>query len=493
MVFKGRVSERGILEALEPARINDKTHFKIFDHGNLEHFPVGSTVSFTLVKDPHSHQKMASIQSKIEEEAKVVVLDDFRQTKDEVLPVEIAGMMHFYLVFNPMFNNKILEEAEGATQAHSFYNLLAKRCKTNPDSYLYWGKLKSTDTNEKLETSFFQRIIEKNTSEGVVTNLYISDFHFFWVARVESVHFELDKLKEEAHTLNFYKKNWDRIEAWFKITDMKLLSNHQHETNQLIANLVIKPGNKFNSRKDDKVMLNVTPYLSGLRYPLIIEDLRAETYFKLKDKKKSVLEKNILLATSESETQRAKSIIHSYVIPEAVFSRLSHQVQNEILSAEIEYYKCEGITKEDLYKTDFSVARKYLIALERCLNDVIRATNPPANSELFSPGDNITLGDFQRCISSQQHAYLAEKNPLLYRFLNEQKSNLIKWAKIRNEEVVHLGELGVTSETLKNIRRVILGVGIKGVIMSLYQATFKDLRGIHEIEIPEADQKLKIA
>jgi hypothetical protein len=47
---------------------------------------------------------------------------------------------HFYLVFNPFLDNKNPDQ----TQAHDFYSLLKERVTKNPESTLWWGKLKSS-------------------------------------------------------------------------------------------------------------------------------------------------------------------------------------------------------------------------------------------------------------------------------------------------------------------------------------------------------------
>jgi hypothetical protein len=491
MLYKGIVSTDGFVQLLEPKILNGRTYFKIKDEGNLHYFPPGSRVNFSLVKqtgrlkDDEKAIKLASIHSKDESEEIIENnVIEFVKPQKPLEPVELkhtAEGMHFYVVFNPMFNTKVLEEIEGMTQAHSFYNLLLTKVRDSKNNFLYWGKLKSTDVLEPLNKQSFTDIVKKNNAAKKVTHLYISDFHFFWVARVEAVEFDLDKATHAKHTLNFYIENWDRIEAWFKISDMKLLSNNPKETNDFIRQLVISPTNKLNSRQDPQNKLSVTPYLSGLRYPLIIEDEREEVYFDFTGKEKAITQKNVLMANSEGETQRLKSIVYSYVIPERVFNRFSHQVQNEILSAEIELINCKNRTKEDIYRTNRSVARKYLIALEKCLNDIIRHTNPPSSSLLFSPGDNLGLGDILNRVIKKEHDYLLKLNRPLYELLSEQTVNLSIWADIRNKKV-HLDETIIDLETLKNVRRVILGVGTKGILIRLYQATFPDLKDLHKMK-----------
>lgn len=269
-----------------------------------------------------------------------------------------------------------------------------------------------------------------------------------------------------------------------------MISNTARETNYYISNLKIGINNKFNSKQDPENELRVTPYLSGLRYPLIIEDVRAESYFSYADGAKIILQPNALLDNSETLTHEAKSKIYSYVIPEKVFSKFSHQVQNEVLSAEIEYFTTVASTKDELYRKDLSVARKYLIAFEKSLNDVILASMPPSKSALHTLGNNLSLFDIGKEISNKQHQYLFATNKNLYDFLTNSRGIIIKLNEIRNNKV-HLNDAVLDHQSLINVRRLILGVGVEGLLTSLYKAAYKDLDVHFDINSPQIPEKLK--
>lgn len=496
MRFKGLVQSNGFLQTIDPPILNKRDVFKIEDHGNLHHFPKGSFVYFTL--NTGQKDKQAIIQALCEQQTvstpvvpAITNITEFKQKKIESLAV-IKETMHFYLVFNPMFNEKDLEEFQGPTQAHSFFNQLKHKIEEKTGDFLYWGKLKSSDTNEVLARDCFKEVFAKNEKEGRPTHLYISDFNNFWCGRVSGIEFDLEKSKAGEHTLNFYKNNWDRIEAWFKITDMKLLSNTARETNQFISNLKIGINNKYNSKQDPNRELRVTPYLSGLRYPLIIEDIRAESYFDYHGEEKIILRENVLMNNTETLTQQAKSTIYSYVIPEKIFNKLSHLVQNEILSAEIEYFKTTASTNEELYRKDLSVARKYLIALEKSLNDVIRDTNPPASSGLYNPGSSLSLAMICEEIGLKQHVYLSGRYKQLFEYLTSMRGTFLKLNEIRNSKI-HLNDRVLDHQSVINVRRLILGVGTEGILVNLHKAAYTELAQHFQINSLELSQEKKKA
>src|SRR5690606_14540008 len=242
------------------------------------------------------------------------------------------------------------------------------------------------------------------------------------------------------------------------------------------------------SRQDPANALPVTPYLSGLRYPLIIEDIRKETYFAYDSNRKTILEPHVLLENGEDETARARSMILSYAIPENVFKMFSHQVQHEVLGAEIMSLRGGGSSREDVYWKDYNVARKYLIALEKSLNDVLKASNPPSNSSFFEIDMNITLKQLYHDLLGNQHNYLILRNRELYNFFNGLKGTLCKWNEIRNL-TVHLGDLLIDHESLLNVRRVLLGVGTQSVLVAMHQAAYPELRDLYNIEVPLPNKK----
>jgi hypothetical protein len=494
MRYKGIVESNSMVHVIEPRTINGRTHFKIVDEGNLKYFQPGTSVYFDLVRA--GDNKAATITGKVETEQPSTNLPSenvilFPEKRDSKLSIPSSlNALHFYLVFNPMFNNKIEEEIEGATQAHSFYHLLESRNKTDPsNSFLYWGKLKSSGGNEPLDIEHFAQVLERNTANKKATHLYISDFHFFWVARVTEVCFQLNLETHGKNTLNFYRKNWDKIEAWFKIEDMEILSNNPNETNELISNLTIRSENHLNSRQTSSEDIQITPYLSGLRYPLIIEDVRKEEYFSFEGEMKAIDKRSPLIAHSLSETNNTKKIIYSYAIPEKVFQKLSHQAQDEILSAEMDVLRCDGGTKEDLKITADKVARSYCVALERCIADVVKNSSPASSSAFFAC-DDFSLGTFSRLLNEPNLSYLKSRNQMLYDLFSSVpfKGHLLKFVNIRNDKS-HQGVIDFEIESLLNVRRMILGVGTEGIIMKLYLAAYPELRNILEVRLPKTLDK----
>ena len=480
--FKGRVINNSILELIEPKTLNGKDKFKIQDSGNLSHFPVNSVVNFNLVVDKQSGNKLASIISMNDnQEVDTSSLPLSENVNENVLKFvikektnysKILNPIHFYVVFNPALNYEDVELETGKTQAHSFYNLLKSKI-SNPEDdkkYLYWGKLKSSESNEKLSHDVFQEILKNNKDKNETTHLYISDFNYLWVAKIENVVFDLDRDQNDNLTLDFYKKNWDKVEVWFKVTDMVLISNNNAETISLISKLVISPENTLNSRKTERV-LSVTPYLSGLRYPLAIEDSTSVVHF---EKSNTILIENILLEKESTITMATKKNIFSYAIADFVFEALSPIVQREILSAEIIFCNPQNSTSEELFTKDFSVAKLYLIALEKTLKNEIARYG-------ISYGDG-SLNDLHRADNSLFRKIEKENNDFYEYIVNLKKQTYLwKFNKIRND-TIHLNDNIIDHQSLINIRRKILGVGSVGILNSIMLSSRPQLQNRFSIK-----------
>ncbi|MCO4753304.1 MAG: cold shock domain-containing protein, partial [Bacteriovoracaceae bacterium] len=231
-------------------------------------------------------------------------------SKTDEPPNFIKEGYHFYKVYDPVLS-KINEGNYCAeTQAHSFNK------KLRDNEFLYWGKYKASRGNAKLNFGFFEQVVEVNNRAGISTILYISDYTYFWAAKVEGVFKQLDKVTESKNTLHFYFTEWDNIEFWFKITDMALLSADQMETNRFIKTLSIKTSNNLNSMDPLKKELFITPYTSNLRYPLIIENNEFEDLFK--DEEARVVDGDNPLLLNGAESERVHRIIQSYLIPKAI-------------------------------------------------------------------------------------------------------------------------------------------------------------------------------
>jgi len=107
--------------------------------------------------------------------------------------------LHFFTVFNPLLKptEKFL------TQAHEFHQLLKQRVEAGDQkAHLYWGKIKKTDKNQALNVEQYKSIVFENKRSHRDTHLFISDFNFFWVAKVEEV---TTKRPKPSETLSIYE------------------------------------------------------------------------------------------------------------------------------------------------------------------------------------------------------------------------------------------------------------------------------------------------
>jgi hypothetical protein len=200
------------------------------------------------------------------------------------------------------------------------------------------------------------------------------------------------------------------------------------------------------------------------------------------------LKENPLIDKDKSLTSMIREHVYSYVIPKEVFAKIPHTAQREILSAEIEF-STKTVTKEDQYSKDLGVARKYLIVLEKILNDLIKKTHPPKNSMLSREDDRmLSMNYIAEAVNNGDHHYLRERHRKLHSALEKisRKQKLRIFSTIRNKKAAHLVmDERISHETLINVRREILGVGKLGFINLLYTSYYAELKDIFVLKITE--------
>lgn len=398
---------------------------------------------------------------------------------------------HLYLVFNPMIN----KGGNYKTQAHEFYAELKRKGSNfnGDDAFLYWGKLK-VNTDSEDEILKYKEVIANNEKNGEDTHLYISDYHHFWVAKVESVQ---RNINSPDHTIPFYD-NKD-VDVWFKITDMDLVSAEFEETLYYLSQLSVD--NPYQSQKID----SIHPYLGGLKFPMVVEDNLNEKYFKnlfFEDslrlsKQNPLIEKSLML-------DHVSSHMKSFVLPPQVFSKLSHQVRTELLAVEMSLTgNSTGGENQHI-----EVLGSYLRILESVMNETIgKLASDYFGNCLFichegekfcdhKTEDNSSIREFYGQASINAYVNLltnvgsfgnlsldnfkAEHSELIDYFQN----NLVPF--IRDEELVDLRsafktgqEVVVSKERVFFLRNKILGVGCVGVINNLFERVYASEKEYH--------------
>lgn len=257
----------------------------------------------------------------------------------------MSGSLHFYVVFNPL-----LKPTENhLTQAHEFHHLLKERVQIGgKDSHLYWGKIKKTDKNDSLDMREYQKTLDRNRQLKQETYLFISDFNFFWVAKVDGV---TEKRPDAHETLPVYEQ--EEVEIWFKIKDMDLLCAHPEGTREKIAKL------------SHQKIKSLNPYVAGLRYPLIVDDLSLESYFTKYKDNKCVLRVNPLIEEFREGLTFPEQV--TYTIPQKNFDRLPGILKKKVMWAEdlfSQLHESAPSYEKDLSKIAFS----YLRILEAVVN-----------------------------------------------------------------------------------------------------------------------------
>ena len=376
----------------------------------------------------------------------------------------------FYVVFNPLLNG---ENQNYKTQAHEFFHKLKHNLQTGDPgrSHFYWGKLKMSKHESDLEFEKFKKAQEFNQSLGYHTHLFISDFHHFWVAKVESVHQEV---YDKENTLPFY--DGKEVEIWFKITDMDLVSSEYVETGYYLEQLYAM--NEFMNYDID----SINPYLSGLRYPLIVQDRLKEQYFVHSevDQRPRALGANPLIE-SPKESGRVANNVQTYVLPPAIYGKLPERLKKKLIAIEMEIYKNDN-SKQDLHRR---IVSNYEEILESVLNSTfVKHLKEEVSADLYVGSDgqilteatfgarslkkiegNLGLGEILKLLESPEklkgfNLDLAFKNKTS--FFKFCRTELLELTKNKFDNVGSINQ-----KEAMMVRNIILGVGCKGVINSL--------------------------
>lgn len=375
------------------------------------------------------------------------------------------------------------------TQAHEFYFQLKQKIhqSTGEDNFMYWGKIKINESCER-EFSDFEKVINSNKEIGADTKLFITDYHNFWVAKVESVH---SHLSDTQNTLAFYD-NKD-VSVWFKVVDMDLISAEFEETSRYLSQLYVD--NHFENEKIN----SISPYVGKLRFPLVVEDKNSEDYFRnlyIEDTKR-ILRENALIEYPQ-DTENLANQMKSFVLPPHIFSKISHQLKNEILSVE------NFISRSDIshLETCQQVLFKYLRVLESTMNETIGYilrdefaetlyVNEEGNKFFDSPvQDTVQLKNYTGNLKIELFVDLFNRNKMFgnisFEFLKEKYPGLLEYFQaelypfILDNEIVEKRNLSLAGErqfhTTKEhtllIRNLVLGVGCEGIINKLVHMTF---------------------
>jgi uncharacterized protein Usg len=349
---------------------------------------------------------------------------------------------HFFTVFNPL-----LKPTENyLTQAHEFHHLLKKKVESEDQkAHLYWGKIKKSNQNQSINIEDYKKIVLENKRASRDTHLFISDFNFFWVAKVEEV---TTKRPKSSETLSIYET--EDVEIWFKIKDMDLLCDHPCATKEHIAKL---SSGEFKS---------LNPHLPGLRYPLIVDDLSMEMYFrKYRDQKRILLENPLLEMKDIQPTQI------SYTIPQSSFDNLPDLLKKKIVWSEDLFANLHE--KDSQYQQKLSsVAFSYLEILEALLNNSLMKE---IELRVGSKKDFYTLPEMYRLLNQ----FIWNGYNIDELMMNTLHDEFWRFCKIDVRNFLHqnVGTIPVHSVRAGNplstgaslyIRNSMLGVGCKGIL-----------------------------
>jgi hypothetical protein len=265
---------------------------------------------------------------------------------------------HFYLAFNPLFN----EDHTWVTQAHEFHHHFKEKKKVNKHAHMYWGKIQISEHSEALNVSHFQQVLVENKDLLMDTHIYITDYQHLWVGKVTEA---LKEIPDQENSLDFYKNK--RVEVWFKLEDFDLVSNNAEETLGYLNQIHVD--NEYYHYK----IHQMSPFTSGIRFPMIVQDRTQVRFFKQNqnDVEFRLLQENPLLS-SQGEGIRLNHLIQSFVIPEDNFKRLPNNVRSMIIQAEILLVEAQASGNRDRVKLEQAIL-SYLTCLEIMLNETFVA------------------------------------------------------------------------------------------------------------------------
>lgn len=391
---------------------------------------------------------------------------------------------HFYLVFNPFMEN----DNPDTTQAHDFYNALKDKVSRDPMASMFWGKLKSASRKGEIEFEKFKGALEFNIANKQSTHLYISDYEHLWVAKVKSVTTDAPKKTE---TLEFYSEK--ECEIWFEITDMDLLDNGHKEAAKSLSHFYIENSDFMIPEVGEIETIN--PYLSKLRFPLIVQDKEQEEYFdnlatEIEPSTHLVLKSNPLIINKGSA--RVIDSLISYCFPKKVFDAIPHGARESLVTAELNILD---------YQNFAGTAFNYLKSLEVILNHLIKKQIHLLKKEneffvdegrmsiyTFNKDNSLTpLVDFHKSISIKNLIYFFEinssKNDELFTRVFKEKAEFVKFVKdgfkkeLEKNQLVEIRNILAHDDSAlldhkdaMKVRKLVLGVGCSGLINELYRA-----------------------
>ncbi len=389
--------------------------------------------------------------------------------------------IHFYLTFNPYLNK---QNGPEFTQAHEFFEMLENIKKEDPNGSIHWGKMISKDRKSNIDLAPYLEVIKNNSDQGFSTHLYISDFCNLWVGKIESVKSSISK---KDKTLSFYENK--NVEIWFEISDFTILEYSPEETARKLSELYID--NKYVDLKIDEV----SPFTSGVKFPVFVQDLADEPFF---DEVDSLLVTQYHPAVKSISASKVIKSIHSFAFPEIIYDKIPHAAKVEIEMAELDIL-------EQRHHSMGKIAFSYIKALEIVLNDLIIHhikrcgfgdevfVNPdvmPPKLFLEKSHDNlIPISKFQKNYSINQLIYVLEKGMKAQNFgfrkAFADKKQFIKYvtgffSKTLKENklleirgiLAHGDSDNIDQSDAMAVRNLILGVGHQGLIHGLYQSFY---------------------
>ena len=336
------------------------------------------------------------------------------------------------------------------------------------DVYVWWAKLRSGNRTGALPHLDEVLALDGQSSGGVETHLYLTDYRSLYVGQVTEV--TADPVPEQnpaelEHMPGYYAGR--PVDCWFRLTDLRLLI--VDDTVAVIEALKLLRNVRYHDRP-------VSLYGGVVDLPLIVTREDGREWFT----DRSELAEGRLWVEHDNEmrgeTARMERELRDNSIGSALWTELEPTTRLFLASAEASYR-----TRQDDPGFDFSgpalgYAKAVETELNRLLFGVLRKAlhrASPVDREITSDGRRIDLGGSVSHQSLGTLQLLLAKNDLMARqvraafttqhawLLGQLPSQLSQLVEVRNPGAHNAA---VSAERAREIRSAVLGVGCDGLI-----------------------------
>jgi hypothetical protein len=381
---------------------------------------------------------------------------------------------HLVGVWNPSY----AADAMGATISLLLDNVRAFRAREIPedDVYVWWGKVKSPNRQQKLEhlddiLAIDDALLSDDAADAHEVHLYLTDYRSLYVGHVGQI-VRADDLAEEDERQRiprFYRENNLKCDCWFQLLDIRRVV--ADDTLAVVEELKKLRNTRYNDRP-------VSIYGGMVELPLIVTRDDDARYFE-PDVRERLVEGRYWVEFDAERTGigEMERELRDNVVGEAAWNALDPAARTFVATAESLF---RSHAKDPAF--DFSsVVIDFAKALELQTNLIVRralASAPPAERHANIDGRSVdlagrdswlSLGEAARVIGEDEDLNQAFKRRLQHGewFTSSLPPTLREFAEVRNR-AAH--REAVQAAQVRVMRNRLLGVGMPSILVDLARA-----------------------